>query len=163
MDALTAIRSFGIPSFSPAKRVRIFNKRWYLLEMQNVETDPRCDYMGLAEGTYVLLLPGSKAREQRDCKLNHCNAIVEWKGQVWTVSEQPYACGQWQTSWYADEKEARQEVEKFHQKRFDWLRKVEKSREDATMKGRLTTVQECDRVIKKHKDNPWPATIMQVR
>lgn len=85
MNSLTAIRSFAKPGFCPVKRTRIFADRWYKVTFQNVETDPRSDYVGLADGEYTQLLPGNKAREARDARLNHCNAITEWNGPVFEV------------------------------------------------------------------------------
>lgn len=85
MNTLTAIRTFAKPSFTPVKHTRIFAERWYKVTFQNVETDPRCDYVGLAKGEYTELLPGNKAREARVARLNHCNNIQEWHGEVWEV------------------------------------------------------------------------------
>jgi hypothetical protein len=56
--------------------------------MQNVERD--VDYIGLADGEYEELLPGSKARERRDATLNHCNSIREYVGPVWEVQVHKY-------------------------------------------------------------------------
>ena len=86
MNALTAVRSFARPGYCPVKHVRIFDNRYYVVRMQNVETDPRCDYVGLAEGEYTELMPGNKARERRDSRLNHCNGIAEWTGPVYCVT-----------------------------------------------------------------------------
>ena len=85
MNALTAARTFARPGLCPAKAVRIFNDRWYAVRFQNVETDPRCDYVGLADGEYTELLPGIEARRARDSRLNHCNDIAEWTGPVFRV------------------------------------------------------------------------------
>src|SRR5258708_27774035 len=63
--------------------------------MQNIETEPRADYVGLAEGEYVELLPGDAARERRDARLNHCNAIAEYDGPVFAVMTTQY--GNWDT------------------------------------------------------------------
>ena len=86
MNALTAVRSFARPVYCPVKHVRIFDNRYDVARMQNVETDPRCDYVGLAEGEYTELMPGNKARERRDSRLNHCNGIAEWTGPVYCVT-----------------------------------------------------------------------------
>lgn len=93
MDKLTAIRTFAAPGFTPAKRVRIHKDRYYLVKMQNVETEPRADYVGLAEGEYLELLPGDAARDRRDARLNHCNAIAEYDGPVFAVLTSQY--GHW--------------------------------------------------------------------
>jgi hypothetical protein len=53
--------------------------------MQNVETDPMTDYVGLAEGEYTVLLPGNQARARRDSKLNHCNNVQEYRGPVYRI------------------------------------------------------------------------------
>jgi hypothetical protein len=100
MDKLTALRTFGNPSISPAKRTKIFADRWYLVTMQNVERDPRCDYVGLGEGTYQELLPGNKARERRDARLNHCNHIVEWDGNVYEAFASRYGSEAQHLAWF---------------------------------------------------------------
>ena len=61
MNTLTVIRTFAHPGYTPARRVRISNSAWYRVTMQNVERDPRCDYVGLGEGTYTEILPGQKS------------------------------------------------------------------------------------------------------
>jgi len=83
MDRVTAYRTFGDPSYSPTRRTRIRNDRFYLVTLQNVETDARTDYVGLGEGTYTELVGGAKAREYRDARLNHCNRVEEYAGPVW--------------------------------------------------------------------------------
>jgi len=90
VNKLDAIRNFAQPSFCPAKHVRIHKDRYYLVRMQNVETDPRVDYVGLGEGEYLELLPGDAARERRDARLNHCNAIAEYDGPVFAVMTTQY-------------------------------------------------------------------------
>ena len=87
MDTLTAVRSFARPGYSPTQgRVRIFNSRYYRVTFQNVERDPRADYVGLAEGEYTELLPGKQARAARDNRLNHCNAIALHTGDVYRLT-----------------------------------------------------------------------------
>lgn len=85
MDKLTAIRTFAAPNFTPARHTKIFKDRWYRVRFQNVETDPRCDYVGLGEGEYTQVLPGNKAREARDACLNHCNGVSEYHGRVYAL------------------------------------------------------------------------------
>jgi len=63
---------------------------------QNVETAPRTDYVGLGEGEYIQLLPGAKAREARDARLNHCNKIEQWDGPVFALCTTSY--GTWNGS-----------------------------------------------------------------
>ncbi|GAH44763.1 unnamed protein product, partial [marine sediment metagenome] len=70
---------------TPARHFRIYTNKWYLCTFQNVERDPRCDYVGLAQGEYVELLPGKLARQARDASLNHLNSILLWRGEVWAV------------------------------------------------------------------------------
>jgi len=41
-------------------------------------------------------LPGNAARERRDARLNHCNAIAEYSGPVFAVLTSSY--GHWDTS-----------------------------------------------------------------
>jgi len=93
MNRLDAIRTFAQPGYCPAKQLRIHKDRYYLVKMQNVETDPRVDYVGLGVGEYLELLPGSAARERRDARLNHCNAIAEYDGPVFAVLTTQY--GNW--------------------------------------------------------------------
>jgi len=171
MNTLTAIRTFAKPGFSPAKRTRIEDSKYYLVRMQNVETDPRCDYVGLAEGEYRELLPGAAARARRDAKLNHCNAVVEWTGPVFAVLTSSY--GHWDTSrspkyagslaeanaYVADARAA-------HQK---WLADCEseltfletKYAADPT-EWRAGSVRDCKRVIAENQDT-FKFEILEVR
>lgn len=91
MDKLNAYRTFRKSSYTPVDK-RIYKDRWYLCTFQNIERDGLTDYIGLGEGEYQELLPGDKAREARDARLNHLNAIREWNGQVWKVIH-PYMYG----------------------------------------------------------------------
>lgn len=84
MDKLTAIRTFVKPRFTPARHIRIFDDHWYNVRFQNIERG-QGDYLGLGEGEYTQLLPGKKAREARDARLNHCNGISEYHGNVFAV------------------------------------------------------------------------------
>ena len=93
MDKLTAERSFGNAGFSPAKGVKIYNKRFYAVMMQNVERDSLTDYKGLGDGEYVEILPGRATRDRRDAHLNHCNAIAEYTGQVYMVRRASFGYG----------------------------------------------------------------------
>ena len=86
MNRLTAYRTFGMASYTPAKGVRLMDSKWYVVRFQNVERDPRTDYIGLAEGEYTELLRGSAARRARDAHLNHCNGIAEHKGPVYQLA-----------------------------------------------------------------------------
>jgi hypothetical protein len=90
MDRLTTIRSFGKPGCTPARHTRIYANRWYLVTFQNTGRDQGDGYY-LAEGEYTSLLPGDRAREARDAKLNHCNNITEYKGLVFEVSIKRWA------------------------------------------------------------------------
>ena len=89
MDTLTAVRSFGRPGYSPAKRTRIYANRLYLVTMQNTETD-QGDGHYLVEGEYVELVTGDEARRRRDAQLNHCNAVQEYHGPAYAVYHRPY-------------------------------------------------------------------------
>ena len=93
MNRLDAIRTFAQPGYCPAKQLRIHKDRYYLVRMQNIETEPRADYVGLGQGEYIELLPGDAARERRDARLNHCNAIAEYDGPVFAVLTTQY--GNW--------------------------------------------------------------------
>ena len=86
MNKLTAMRTFGKPGFTPVRSFRIYANKWYLCTFQNVERDPRCDYVGLGEGEYTEVLPGKLARRARDASLNHLNGITLWQGEVWSVT-----------------------------------------------------------------------------
>lgn len=85
MNRLTAIRSFGNSRYSPAKRTRVYDNRWYLVTLQNYSRD-QGDGMYLEEGESVELMPGKKAREYRESRLNRCNRIVDYNGDVFRVS-----------------------------------------------------------------------------
>ena len=121
MDRLTAVRTFAVPGFCPAKRVRIYDDRWYSVRFQNVETDPRCDYVGLAEGEYTELLPGDLARRERDRRLNHCNAISEWTGNVYRLDTGQYGHANNRPTWYGYREDADAAVAAFLKKRDDWI------------------------------------------
>lgn len=96
-------RQFGNPGYTPAKRTRIENKKWYLVTLQNVETNPLCDYVGLADGQYTELLPGHKAREKREARLNHCNAIQEYKGPVYQLQAIQHGRASYYPEWATSE------------------------------------------------------------
>jgi len=86
MNHLTAIRNFANPGYTPTKgKIRIFDNRWYLCVFQNTEHDIGGGYY-LAEGEYTQVLPGKKARDARDSRLNHLNAIKEYDGPVWQLT-----------------------------------------------------------------------------
>jgi len=110
MDKLTAIRCFAAPGFTPAKRVRIRNDRWYLVRFQNVETNPLADYVGLADGEYVRLLPGIAARQAREARLNHCNAIQEYAGPVFETLTSQYGHEITSRGFFPTEADAQAEV-----------------------------------------------------
>src|SRR5260370_29215191 len=128
MNRLDAIRNFAQPSYCSAKRVRIHKDRYYLVKMQNVETDPRVDYVGLGVGEYLELLPGNAARERRDARLNHCNAIAEYSGPVFAVLTSSY--GHWDTSrkprYFPTEADALEFVRTERAKHEKWLQDCEK-------------------------------------
>lgn len=109
MNTLTAIRSFGKPSYCPAK-TKVFDNRWYLVEMQDVETDPRFDYVGLKETTTVYLMPGKITREKRTARLNHCNRIAEYTGNVFALTSNKQRITEYYTSMVLAE-EAKQKHE----------------------------------------------------
>ncbi len=85
MDKLTAIRCFANSGYCPVKSTRIYANKWYLVELQDIERDYRTDYMGLAETSTVYLFDGIKAKRERDSRLNHCNRITEYTGNVYMV------------------------------------------------------------------------------
>jgi hypothetical protein len=85
MNKLTAIRCFANSGYCPVKSTRIYANKWYLVELQDIERDYRTDYMGLAETSTVYLFDGLKAKKERDSRLNHCNKIIEYTGNVYMV------------------------------------------------------------------------------
>ena len=97
MNTLTAIRSFGKPGYCPTK-TRVQNNKWYLVEMQDVETDPRCDYVGLKDTTTIYLMPGKIAREKRQARLNHCNRIAEYTSNVFALTSNKQRITEFYTS-----------------------------------------------------------------
>jgi len=88
MNQLTAIRTFANSGYCPVKHTRIYANRWYLVELQDIERDYRTDYIGLAETSTVYLFDGVKAKRERDSRLNHCNKIVEYTGNVYAVKSE---------------------------------------------------------------------------
>jgi hypothetical protein len=120
MTTTTIIRNFANPGYTPAAHVPIRNDRFYLLTMQNVETDPRCDYVGLGEGEYTVLVPGANARAERESRLNHCNRIQEWRGKVWSVTLAPWGNPR-PAEYFRSGAEARARVEAFHAEERKWL------------------------------------------
>ena len=91
MQTLTAHRTFGDAGYSPARRVRIFSDRWYQVVMQTVEHD-QGGGMYLGDGEYVEIVPGTEARNRKTARLNHCNGIREYKGEVWTATTRDPSC-----------------------------------------------------------------------
>ena len=85
MNHLDAIRNFGNSGYTPTKGIRILNTKWYLCTFQNTEHDQGGGYY-LAEGEYARILPGKEARQARDARLNHLNAIHEYSGEIWKVT-----------------------------------------------------------------------------
>lgn len=161
MNTLTAIRTFAKPGFCPVKRTRIFADRYYLVTFQNVETDPRCDYVGLGDGEYTVLLPGSKAREGRDARLNHCNRIQEWTGKVYAVLTSQY--GHWDTSrkpvYATSEENARAIVDANRILHDKWIRDCEKQLASYQAKYAAkpetwleSAIRNCERVIDTQRD-----------
>lgn len=135
MDTLTAIRNFAKPGFSPAKRTRIRNDRYYLVTFQNVETDPRCDYVGLGEGEYVSLLAGREARQAREAHLNHCNRIQEYDGPVYRLTLHEYGHANGQAVLYASESEVENALAKFRTDEITWREAVRREGESHDTKA----------------------------
>jgi len=170
MDTLTAVRTFAKPGYSPAKRTRIENSKYYVVRMQNTERDMGDGYY-LAEGEYRELLPGSAARERRDAKLNHCNAVIEWNGPVFAVLTSSY--GHWDTSrkpkYAGSQAEANAYVAEARGQHTKWLAGCErelvgyeaKYAADPT-EWRAGSVRDCKRVIAENQDT-FRFEILQVR
>ncbi len=90
MSTLSLYRTFGDPAFRPATaRVKLYDARWYVVTMQNTSSD-QGDGHYLEPGEYTELLPGHLARRARDAHLNHCNAIREYTGEVWQLTDAWY-------------------------------------------------------------------------
>lgn len=171
MNQLTAIRAFAKPGFCPVKRTRVFADRYYLVTFQNVEIDLCCDYVGLAEGEYTELLTGTKTREARDARLNHCNRIQEWEGSVFAVLTSQY--GQWDTSrrptYVISEQDAQVLVDRAHAVHNKWIADCEKQL--ASHEAKYATkpeewlagaIRDCKRVIETQRDT-FRFEILQVR
>lgn len=86
MNRLTAYRVFGNSGYCPVKSTRIYKDRFYMVELQDIERDYRTDYIGLADTSTIYLFDGVKAKKERDSRLNHCNRIAEYKGNIYTVT-----------------------------------------------------------------------------
>jgi hypothetical protein len=170
LDTLTAIRSFARPGYCPAKRVRIYNQKWYLVTMQNVETDPRSDYVGLAEGQYVELMPGARARAARDAHLNHCNNIVEYRGPVYALFATRY--GDWETEpiYCQTYTEAEGNAAIARGEHEQWLRDVRAAQQryiarletDAGQNWLQSSIADCQRILDTQQDS-FRYEIRQVR
>jgi hypothetical protein len=159
MDRLTAIRTFGSSSFTPAKRTKIFADRWYLVTFQNVETDPMIDYVGLGEGEYSQLLPGNKARESRDAKLNHCNAIVEYTGPVYAAYTTSYGTMREAPMYFGDVDALHTHIASRKAEHDKWISDCQQelarlqSEQDLKYQGwRESAIRDCTRVIAERKD-----------
>lgn len=167
MNKLTAIRSFGDASYSPARQVKLFNDRWYLVRMQNVERG-QGDYVGLGEGEYVELIPGSVARQRRDAKLNHCNSIAEYDGPVFEGFATQYSQMR-SIGYFISQKAAFEAITRKKEDHERWIadcaKEGERHREAAAniragkaVKGISSPelhdrgAEDCDRVIREHRD-----------
>jgi hypothetical protein len=171
MNALTAVRTFAKPGYSPAKQTRIFADRYYLVSMQNTERDMGDGYY-LAEGEYRELLPGDAARARRDARLNHCNRVTEWDGEVWAVLTSTY--GHWDTSrkpkYAGSQAEANAYVAEARAVHEKWLVDCEKelvkyqAKYDAspTESWLAKRVHDCSRVITENQDT-FKFEVLQVR
>jgi len=145
VNTLTAIRTFGKPSYTPAKRVRIYKDRWYLTTMQNTEHDQGDGYY-LADGEYTELVPGAEAKDRRDSRLNHCNRIAEYVGPVWAVDYRYYPSMTYHTT------EA--EAERIVAERLAELRKLQAEAKAALEKELAKSDAELLAFYGKCKD--WP-------
>lgn len=151
------VRAFGAPSYTPARRVRVYRDRWYLATMQNVERDPRIDYVGLAEGEYTELVSGTEARERRDSRLNHLNHLVEYRGPVHEFvgcpGGRPVAPTYWRTR-----AEAEAQRDALARDLADWLAKVaiEATRPNASP----DTHERCQAILAQRHE--WPSQIRQI-
>lgn len=159
MDRLTAIRTFAAPGFSRARgRVRIMDSKWYVVRFQNVEHG-QGDYVGLGEGEYSQLLPGRKAREARDARLNHCNGIAEHRGHVFELFASSYGGDLKSCGWHVSELEATRAA---LAKRFEhdkWIADCEKTLADYQAKQaikpeewRAGAIRDCERVIVEKRE-----------
>lgn len=161
MNQLNAIRTFAKPGFCPAKQTRIFADRYYIVRMQNTERDMGDGYY-LADGEYIEVLPGSAARERRDARLNHCNAVEEWTGEVFAVLTSSY--GHWDTSrkplYTVSETDAKIMVDRARATHDKWLAECEKALAQHEEKylqkpesWRQGAIENCKRVIAENRDS----------
>jgi hypothetical protein len=139
--------------------------------MQNVETDPRVDYVGLGRGEYVELLPGSAARERRDARLNHCNAIAEYDGPVFAVMTSQY--GHWNSDRKPHYSPSKADADAYIKAQRDahnkWIEDCEKeqARYDAAQVSepeawRAGAIEDCKRTIANNR-NSFRSEMLEVR
>jgi hypothetical protein len=128
--------------------------------MQNTERDMGDGYY-LADGEYTELLPGSAARERREARLNHCNAIAEYSGPVFAVLTSSY--GHWDTSrkpsYFPTEADALEFVRTERAKHEKWLQECEKqlaiyqAKYDAKPEEWLAGgIRDCKRVMAENQN-----------
>ncbi len=173
MNTLTALRTFGRSSLCPARRVRIFRDRLYLVRMQNTSTD-QGDGHYLEEGEYVELVTGDEAKQRRDSRLNHCNAITEYTGPVFAVYVRRFGCPSWQADCQlaAGDEDACRIAGKFAADRDRWLADCQRAHDryqaqaDAGVTRIMTpaefarAAQECLEAIARGSD--WHIEIREV-
>lgn len=160
MDRLTAIRTFAKPSFTPTRHVKIFSDRWYMVRFQNVERDPRFDYVGLGDGEYTVLLPGNKAREARDARLNHCNGITEHVGRVYALYITRYGRMREDAEFFPDIESMHARVLACYREHETWLADCAKALRDHVAKyqakpedWRMESILGCTAVIAQNQDS----------
>jgi len=117
--------------------------------MQNTETD-QGGGLYLAEGEHTQLVTGQEARRRRDARLNHCNAIAEYRGPVWKVLRYQWnRPNQWPdyAASLADVEELRQHNDTEAQRHFQQFQaEVDRFRMQADNGGsRAYTAEECRR------------------
>jgi hypothetical protein len=160
MNKLSAIRTFANPGFTPTKRTRVRNDRWFIVRSQNIERDPRCDYVGLGEGEYTQLLPGSETRKLRDARLNNCNAITEYDGPVFEVRTSSYGSEDvTHKGYFATGAEAQAAAEVERAKHDKWIADVKselanhiRSNEAKPEQWREGAIRDCRRCLEERAD-----------
>jgi hypothetical protein len=172
MDKLTAFRVFGNSRLTPAKHAKVFNDRWYLVRMQNTERDQGDGYY-LAEGEYVELLPGNKARERREARLNHCNGITEYFGFVLEGFAAQYGTVR-SIGYFTSVKDAFDAITKQYQDHEKWIRDVRHEADLAQVRAdaadprgdrtfHLNRVADIQQTLAKYVGQPYRCDIRIVR
>ena len=141
MTRRDALRALGKSSYTPCRTVRILDREWYLVTMQNVHRDARADLVELADGETTALLPGKAAREARDASLNHCNAIRRYTGSIFEVVYHPYGGDETSLGYYPTMVLATKASAQIQQKRESYIISLQREAERMEQKSRETLAE----------------------